>query len=581
MPSASPLSRVVRISGAAFCTSSLAPCALSTPRSPSQAWILSKAWLTIAEISAEFAEIPPNTSRKMSAPIATRPSSTRHRAADTRHPVAFQPARAGPATAPRTAAVITGMTIVDVWPSNQTTPRMIPTKPTSSHDENPRSLSRAGAAKRTLRSDAIGSGFAATPRNPRTRERPVQATGERRDGRRCRAGQRGRPHARHQPAGQMGQRSHPPLLGEAGLHELTPGVSVTKPKPVSTGPGHEGDDARRHSTGASRTPIPSETNEARHDRDELARTTRARSRRTRLAARHRARTCHAGGAEPGIRDGFGLGRRAGAQVRACRSREKGSGLEPPRRRPPRYRVGRIRAAAVRDAGATLAAPLMSGVFTGRELTPARTRTAASTDRARRRRVDAVRQRARRGRPVRRLRSATLDRRVVGMCDSNSGDHDGESGRTGADTRPTGHVQRLPGIPLLQPARPKSGGSQAQIENGIQHAETLRNPAAIGHCGRWRDPDSNRGHHDFQSCALPTELSRRGANRLARRGPRLELRERVDRRAMPSTSTSRRARSRSAGAGPTRRRCCRPARTAGRRPAPAPFATRDRARRRGA
>ena len=26
--------------------------------------------------------------------------------------------------------------------------------------------------------------------------------------------------------------------------------------------------------------------------------------------------------------------------------------------------------------------------------------------------------------------------------------------------------------------------------------------------RWRDLDSNRGHHDFQSCALPTELSRR-------------------------------------------------------------------------
>ena len=25
--------------------------------------------------------------------------------------------------------------------------------------------------------------------------------------------------------------------------------------------------------------------------------------------------------------------------------------------------------------------------------------------------------------------------------------------------------------------------------------------------RWRDPDLNRGHHDFQSCALPTELSR--------------------------------------------------------------------------
>src|SRR4051812_23836860 len=24
--------------------------------------------------------------------------------------------------------------------------------------------------------------------------------------------------------------------------------------------------------------------------------------------------------------------------------------------------------------------------------------------------------------------------------------------------------------------------------------------------KWRDPDSNRGHHDFQSCALPAELS---------------------------------------------------------------------------
>jgi hypothetical protein len=31
---------------------------------------------------------------------------------------------------------------------------------------------------------------------------------------------------------------------------------------------------------------------------------------------------------------------------------------------------------------------------------------------------------------------------------------------------------------------------------------------------WRDPDSNRGHHDFQSCALPTELSRRGGEDIA-------------------------------------------------------------------
>ena len=37
-----------------------------------------------------------------------------------------------------------------------------------------------------------------------------------------------------------------------------------------------------------------------------------------------------------------------------------------------------------------------------------------------------------------------------------------------------------------------------------------NPPAMRGCG-WRDPDSNRGHHDFQSCALPTELSRRGGD----------------------------------------------------------------------
>ena len=29
----------------------------------------------------------------------------------------------------------------------------------------------------------------------------------------------------------------------------------------------------------------------------------------------------------------------------------------------------------------------------------------------------------------------------------------------------------------------------------------RDPASIGPSERWRDPDSNRGHHDFQSCDL--------------------------------------------------------------------------------
>jgi hypothetical protein len=65
--------------------------------------------------------------------------------------------------------------------------------------------------------------------------------------------------------------------------------------------------------------------------------------------------------------------------------------------------------------------------------------------------------------------ATLDRRVVGMCDSNSGDHAGESGRPGPDMRPTGHVQRLPGIAVVSAGQAQIGRSQAQIENRIEHA----------------------------------------------------------------------------------------------------------------
>ncbi len=52
---------------------------------------------------------------------------------------------AGPATAPSTAARMTGITIVDVSASSQMSPTMISTKPTSSHEEKPRSLSHVGA----------------------------------------------------------------------------------------------------------------------------------------------------------------------------------------------------------------------------------------------------------------------------------------------------------------------------------------------------------------------------------------------------------------------------------------------------
>jgi hypothetical protein len=78
------------------------------------------------------------------------------------------------------------------------------------------------------------------------------------------------------------------------------------------------------------------------------------------------------------------------------------------------------------------------------------------------------------------------RQSWGMCDSNSGYHDG--GRGGP--RP------ILG-PLFQPARPKSRDPRPRSRIASSTPEA-RKPAAIGHCGRWRDPDSNRGHHDFQA-----------------------------------------------------------------------------------
>jgi hypothetical protein len=64
-----------------------------------------------------------------------------------------------------------------------------------------------------------------------------------------------------------------------------------------------------------------------------------------------------------------------------------------------------------------------------------------------------------------------------------------------------------------------GPNQAQIERQFSSAPALTRKRIIDYsCGfsPWRDPDSNRGHHDFQSCALPTELSRQRARRLAPR-----------------------------------------------------------------
>src|SRR3954449_7114319 len=48
----------------------------------------------------------------------------------------------------------------------------------------------------------------------------------------------------------------------------------------------------------------------------------------------------------------------------------------------------------------------------------------------------------------------------------------------------------------------------------------RKHATCGDFTKWRGPESNRRHHDFQSCALPTELPRRaGANGSGGSSPR--------------------------------------------------------------
>jgi hypothetical protein len=76
-PAATPLSSVVRISGAASCAPSLALCALSTPTSLNQPWIWSSALLAFAEMSPDWADMPPKTRQKISTPMVTSPSRTR------------------------------------------------------------------------------------------------------------------------------------------------------------------------------------------------------------------------------------------------------------------------------------------------------------------------------------------------------------------------------------------------------------------------------------------------------------------------------------------------------------------------
>ena len=69
-----------------------------------------------------------------------------------------------------------------------------------------------------------------------------------------------------------------------------------------------------------------------------------------------------------------------------------------------------------------------------------------------------------------------------------------------------------------------GGERAEgVDPGVDPNATWLPPRGwIPLITGWRGAESNRRHHDFQSCALPTELPRRGGIRLAparhNRGP---------------------------------------------------------------
>ncbi len=80
----------------------------------------------------------------------------------------------------------------------------------------------------------------------------------------------------------------------------------------------------------------------------------------------------------------------------------------------------------------------------------------------------------------------------------------------------GSLARLPASPQANDdqqrtpsANPGVGISLADLPKQGSPTQGSKEKAPVSRDLRWRDPDLNRGHHDFQSCALPTELSRHG------------------------------------------------------------------------
>jgi hypothetical protein len=65
-----------------------------------------------------------------------------------------------------------------------------------------------------------------------------------------------------------------------------------------------------------------------------------------------------------------------------------------------------------------------------------------------------------------------------------------------------------GIRAYEPSRPRIGPVPNRVPNqeSVQFVRKQENPAGMRDC-EWRDPDSNRGHHDFQSCCAAARVRR--------------------------------------------------------------------------
>jgi hypothetical protein len=89
-------------------------------------------------------------------------------------------------------------------------------------------------------------------------------------------------------------------------------------------------------------------------------------------------------------------------------------------------------------------------------------------------------------------------------------------RLGARKKPpAGHQLSVPGRGPQEEARASLDHART-VHGDRPHVQSKRRPTRGKTCRSWAEPGSNRRHQDFQSCALPAELSARGDTRITAR-----------------------------------------------------------------